>query len=352
MTRVAFAVPGSLDTPTGGYTYDKRIIAELRALGWQVDVVDLGGTFPDPDRAARDLARAKLLAIAEGQPIVLDGLAFGVMAEEAAQLRARNPLVALVHHPLALETGIPPEKAQALRGSERAALSCVRLSIVTSRSTAAILAQDYAVPPERVAVIPPGVDRVPAARRSVQDKLNTVHLLAVGSITPRKGYDILIAALASLDDLPWLLTIAGDTTRDAAALARFEADVTRLQLQDRIVVAGAVTADRLSELYAGADVFVLASLFEGYGMVFGEALAHGLPVVATTVGAAQEIVPADAGILAAPGDARALRQALRRVIADADARARMAAAARHAALRLPEWRQSALQFARALEALA
>jgi glycosyltransferase involved in cell wall biosynthesis len=345
--RAAFAVPGDLETPTGGYAYDKRIIAELRALGWQIDVIDLGSSFPYPDAAARDVALARLLAMPKGFPIVIDGLAYGVMAEEAETLRERNPLIALVHHPLARETGIDPATARALRESERAALGCARAVVATSEPTAEILNRDYDVPAGRIAVICPGVD-VPSHKPRRQDGDN-VHLLAVGSITPRKGYDVLIDVLASLRQLPWRLTIAGDTTRNQMAFAQLQADVARLKLQDRVVVAGAVTGARLAELYANADVFVLASLFEGYGMVFGEAIAHGLPIVATAVGAAGEIVPADAGVLVPPGDAHALRDALRRVIEDADVRRRMAEAARKGSKRLPQWRQSATEFARVLE---
>jgi glycosyltransferase involved in cell wall biosynthesis len=349
--RAAFAVPGSLDTPTGGYAYDKRIIDELRALGWQIDVVDLGSSFPHPDAAARAAALAKLLALPEGQPVVIDGLAFGAMAEEAQRLRALNPLVALVHHPLALETGVDAVTSRALRDSERAALACARNVIVTSAPTAAIVAGDYAVPADRIVAIRPGVD-VPARKPRAQGDRSIVELLAVGSVTPRKGYDILIEVLASLKALPWRLTIAGDTTRSATAWVRLQSDVAMAQLLDRITLTGAVTEARLTELYISADVFVLASLFEGYGMVFGEAIAHGLPVVATSVGAAQEIVPPDAGILVPPGDATALREALRRVIENADARGRMAAAALEAAKRLPDWRQSAKQFAQVLEDLS
>jgi glycosyltransferase involved in cell wall biosynthesis len=348
--RAVFAVPGDLDTPTGGYAYDKRIVAELRALGWEIDVIDLGSAFPDPDAATRAAALQKLQATADGQPIVLDGLAFGVMADEAAQLRGKNPLVALVHHPLALETGLDAATAETLRASERAALACTRAVIVTSAPTADILCRDYSVARERIAVIRPGVDVPPRVRRS-QDLNGTVNLLSVGSITARKGHDILIEVLGSLQELPWRLTIAGDVTRDAAAFARLQADIARLTLQDRIVITGALDTARLEPLYARADVFVLASLFEGYGMVFGEAVAHGLPIVATTVGAAQEIVPADAGLLVAPGDAGALRAALRRVIADGDARSKMAQAACEASARLPQWRRSAVAFAQVLEAL-
>ncbi len=347
MKRAAFAVPGDLETPTGGYAYDKRIIAELRSLGWQIDVIDLGSSFPFPDAATRELALAKFLASPKGLPIVIDGLAFGALAEEGEKLRERNPLIALVHHPLALETGIGRAAAQALRESERAALGCARAVIVTSEPTAEILNRDYAVPADRIAVIRPGVD-VPSHKPRRQDGDN-VHLLTVGSITPRKGYDVLIEVLASLRQLPWRLTIAGDTTRNQKAFAQLQADVARRQLQDRVVVTGAVTGARLAELYADADVFVLTSLFEGYGMVFGEAVAHGLPIVATVVGAASEIVPADAGVLVPPGDTHALRDALRHVIEDADARTRMAEAAREASKRLPQWRQSAVEFARVLE---
>jgi glycosyltransferase involved in cell wall biosynthesis len=348
--RAAFAVPGSLDTPTGGYAYDKRIIAELRALGWEIDVIDLGSAFPDPDTATRAAALVELQAAAEGQPIVIDGLAFGVMAEEAAILRDTNPLIALVHHPLALETGVDEAKVEPLRASERAALACTRSVIVTSAPTADILRHDYAVPAGRIAIIRPGVD-VPAHASRPHARGGAVSLLAVGSITPRKGYDILLEALGGLTELPWRLTIAGDITRSASAFARLQADLARLKLRDRVELIGAVDQTRLAELYANTDVFVLASLFEGYGMVFGEAIAHGLPVVATAVGAAQEIVPADAGLLVAPGDAAALQEALRHMIEDTEARSRMAQAACNAAARLPRWRDSAAAFAKVLEAL-
>ena len=349
MKRVAFAVPGSLDTPTGGYAYDKRIIAELRVLGFQVDVIDLGATFPNPDANARAAALARLDAVAEGQPIVLDGLAFGVMADEARALREKHPLVALVHHPLALETGLDAATARALHASELAALACTEAVIVTSPQTAEIVCRDFAVPPARVTVARPAVDR-PSPSPHLRGASGDVHLLAVGSITPRKGYDVLMDALGSLKDLGWHLTIVGDTRSDAA-FARLMADIVRLDLRERVALTGGADRTRLEELYASADVFVLASLFEGYGMVFGEAIAHGLPVVATRVGAAQDIVPADAGLLVPPGDAGAFRHALRQVIAQADMRSAMAAAARKGATRLPQWPDSAMQFARVLEAL-
>ena len=154
-----------------------------------------------------------------------------------------------------------------------------------------------------------------------------------------------------LTDLPWRLTIAGDLTRDRNAAAQLEAGIARHGLGERIAVLGAVSPQRLAALYAEADLFVLASYFEGYGMAYAEAVAHGLPVIGSHAGAIPDTVPPGAGLLVPPGDVAAFAQALRSVIADSDLRQRLAGAARAAAPQLPTWRQSAEIFARALETL-
>ena len=129
--RVAFAVPGDLATPTGGYAYDRRMIAELQKLGWQVDVIGLGDGFPRPSAETKAAAREKLAAVPKDCPIVIDGLAFGVLPEAANELRERNPLLALVHHPLALETGLcARRRGGACRTSEREALAAARGVVV------------------------------------------------------------------------------------------------------------------------------------------------------------------------------------------------------------------------------
>ena len=347
--RFAFAVPGDLATPTGGYAYDRRMIAELGELGWRIDLLDLGEGFPWPGQATRETARTRLLAIPAGRTIVVDGLALGVLPEAAAQLSDHHPLLALVHHPLALEAGLSIEQADALRASERAALAAVQGVVVTSAATARLVAADYGVPAERITVARPGSDPAPLAQGS-QDGI--VRLLSVGAVVPRKGFAVLIAALATLPDLNWQLTIAGDRTRDRDAAAQLDADIARHALENRVTVLGAVSPPRLAALYAEADMFVLASHFEGYGMAYAEAVAHGLPVIGTNAGAIPETVPADAGLLVAPGDIPALAHALRRVIGDAALRRQLASAARAAAPQFPTWRQSAEIFARALERLA
>ena len=343
--RVAFAVPGDLATPTGGYRYDQRMIQELRRLGWQVDVLDLGDGFPFPSAAQRATALLLLSVVPGSCPIVLDGLAFGALPEAGA-IRSRRPLIALVHQPLARDAGLDTAQADIFRGSERDALAAAACVVVTSEATGRIMVADYSVPSQRLSVVRPGNDPAPPARGS-NDAI--VRLLSVGPIVPGKGYDLLITALAAIADLPWRLTIAGDRTRNLAAAARLDADISAYGLGERVAVLGAVSPERILELYSASDIFVLASRFEGYGMALAEAIAHGLPVVSTTAGAIPDTIPAGAGLLVPPNDMAALAQALRRLIGDRAERARLAINARAAAAQLPTWQDSARLFTGAIE---
>ena len=347
--RVVFAVPGGLDTPTGGYAYDRRIMTELRHLGWDVDYLNIGEGFPAPDEATRAAARSLLAAIPAGRPIVLDGLALGVLPDLAAELASRHPLVALVHHPLALESGLTAERADMLRRSEQAALAEVREVVVTSPATAKLVASGYGVPAEHIAVVKPGNDPVSPSAREPND---VPHLLSVGSIVPRKGFDVLVSALATLPDVPWRLKIVGDLTRDPGEAVKLKHLISQHGLSGRIETVGTVASSRLAELYAKADLFVLASRFEGYGMAYAEALCHGLPVVGTTAGAIPDTIPPGAGLLVPPDDPTALAAVLRGVIVDTEQRRRLSKAALAAAWTLPTWQQSAAIFAATLDRLA
>jgi glycosyltransferase involved in cell wall biosynthesis len=345
----AFAVPGTLDAPTGGYAYDRRLIAGLRALGWTVDVVGLGEGFPRPARQTLLEAGMQLAAVQPGRPIVIDGLAFGVLPEAATQLCAVNPLIALVHHPLALESGLPRDEAKILHASEQTALAKARRVVTTSATTKGLLVADYGVPADRITVAPPGTDRRQAKRRFGGERAS---LLAVGALVPRKGYDILVAALATLKDLPWRLTIAGDRNRDPRTAARLDTDIAAFGLSGRVAVIGAVADEQLAALYDAADIFVLPSRFEGYGMAFTEAIAHGLPVIGTTAGALPGTIPSGTGILVASDDVSALAAALRRLIENPAERQQLSAAAREAARHLPTWEDAARLFASVIEGVA
>jgi glycosyltransferase involved in cell wall biosynthesis len=345
--EVVVAVPGDLATATGGYGYDRRMVAELAELGWKIRLIDLGSDFPRPAATTRASAAAQLAALPRQSLVVVDGLAFGALPETAQMLRESHRMVALVHHPLALETGQSAEESADLHASEQAALRCARHVVASSAATMRILAQDFEVPPERMTVVEPGTDKpVMRARRRGAE----VTLLSVGAVVPRKGYDVLVAALAGISDLPWSLAIVGDCTRSAVTARRLRAQIAQLELGGRIILHGVVTADELAALYARSDLFVLPSRFEGYGMAFAEAIAHGVPVVGTRAGALAETVPAAAGVLVDADDASALAKVLRRLIEAPAERERLAAGAR--AVTFPSWRQQGARFSRALEAVA
>ncbi|WP_424627816.1 glycosyltransferase family 4 protein [Bradyrhizobium sp. SYSU BS000235] len=349
MKHFVLAAPGDLDTPTGGFAYDRRIILELRDLGWDAQYLNLGEGFPFANEVALRNAESQLFDVPVDYPIVLDGLALGVLPQVAAKLANRNPLLALVHHPLALEWGLSGEQAAAFRSSEQSALAHVRKVVVTSATTARLVEADYGVRPERITVVIPGSDPVPP---SVGSESNVPHLLSVGAIVPRKGFDVLIASLATLTDLSWRLTIVGDLTRDPNETAKLRESINRHGLGDRVAMRGAVPPEQLAELYHKADAFVLASRFEGYGMAYAEALSRGLPIVGTTAGAISQTVPGGAGVLVTAGDTGALTAALKVVISDGELRCRMSRAALASAAKLPTWRDSGAAFARVLEKFA
>jgi glycosyltransferase involved in cell wall biosynthesis len=335
MTKLAFAIPGDIGLPTGGYAYDRHVLALLPAHGIEARHLPLPGSFPFP--AATDIAETERLLMAAPADVVLliDGLALGAMPA-ALVARVRQPVVALCHHPLALESGLSEDRARALYGSERAALALARHVVVTSPSTARILAADFGVAVERITVAEPGTEPAPRAARAG----DPVELLAVGSVVPRKGYDVLVRALAALRERRWRSRIAG-AIRDSRTAVQLEAQIRDAELSDRIELLEAVASAELAELYAAADIFVMPSLFEGYGMALAEAMARGLPIVCTTGGAAAETVPDAAAIKVPPGDVAALGSALARVLDDKTLRDALSDASWAAGQRLPRWSDTA-----------
>lgn len=343
----AFAVPGALETPTGGYAYAREILVRLPAHGIAARCLRLPDGFPNPSEP--DLVEtARLLADVPAEAALLvDGLAYGAIPAATIDALAR-PIVALCHHPLGLEAGLAPDRAAALVASERAALARAVRVVVTSPATAATLVRDFAVPEDRLVVAEPGT--APAPRASGSPEGAPPALLAVGAISPRKGYDVLIAALARLAGRDWTLTVVGPTDRDPATVAALRMQAAEAGLSDRVRFAGAVDDAARDALYAGADLFVSASLYEGYGMVLAEALARGLPLVASTGGAAADTVPDAAALKVPPGDVDALAAALARVLDDSALRARLAEASFEAGRRLPTWDDASARIADTLRA--
>ena len=341
-------VPGDPLTPTGGFTYDRHLIDALRARGRAVEVLRIDGDWPWPDAATRAAARAAFAALPDGTCVIADGLAFGALDAEVAPHAQRLRWLALVHHPLHLETGLDATQARRLREQEAKALRHARQVAAVSATTAHEVAA-LGVPAERIAVVEPGNHPPPPVPRPAT--AGGVQLLCVATLTPRKDHALLLRALSALADLHWTLHCVGSAERDAACASELLASTAAEPLAGRVVWHGELVDAALHARYAAADVFVLASRYEGFGMVINEALLHGLPIVASRAGALASTVPAGAGLLPPAGDEAAWREALATVINDAALRERLAEGAREAARRLPSWAEQAARFDAVVEAV-
>ncbi|MDI4663388.1 glycosyltransferase family 4 protein [Xanthobacter autotrophicus] len=339
---VALVHPGPLDTPTGGYAYDRRVLAELRKTGVDIAPLSLDGAFPTPSGAEVDAALARLAATPPDTLLLGDGLAFGALPADRLKALGRR-LVALVHHPLALETGLSADLADQLFASEKAVLNAADAVVTVSPETGRTLVARYGVSRERLTLAVPGTEpmaRVPADGEPPR-------LIAVGSLTPRKGYDILFDALDMIADLDFSLAIAGASHLDPVTAERVAARAAAAP-RGNVRLLGQLDRADLDAAYEEADIFVHPSLYEGYGMVLAEAMRRGLPVVCTTGGAAGETVPDGAGLKVPPGDAVALAEALRSLIADPARRRSYADAAFAAGQQLPSWADTAAIVGRVL----
>lgn len=346
LTLIVAGDPAQL---TGGYVYDAHIAKALREQGIPVDVIGLEGRFPEPDRTASQALDTALAQQADGARVVVDGLAMAGLPEVMSAHASRLDLTALVHHPLADETGLDDAERTRFEISERRALAAVSRVIATSPFTARRLA-DFDVPAEKVAVVEPGVEPAPLAASNAEqeDQARPQRLLCVASIIPRKGHDVLVEALASLVDRDWFCDCIGGLGHAPGHVERIQAAITEHALDKRVRLLGERQPNELSEAYQQADLFVLPSHYEGYGMVVIEALAHGLPVITTTGGALVHTLPEGAGLSVSPGDASALRDALRQWLDDSELRQRLRRGASEARGRQYDWVAAGETFAAAL----
>ena len=345
---IVFVVPGPITTRTGGYIYDARIVEGLRRRGARVEVLEFTESSPDTADDDPGADTVALTLLPDRAVVVIDGLALTAIADIVEREADRLTIVALVHLPIAAGVGLDAAAAEQIREREGRALRAARRVIVTSAATIPLLAS-YDVPKGAIHVVEPGTDRAPAARGSDGD---TVHLLCVATVNAGKGHEILLRALARVPARNWQLTCAGSLTRDPAAVERVHRVVVELGLEDRVQLVGELDANSIAVCYSTADVFVLATLQETYGMAVAEALAHGLPIVSTTTGAIPSLVGPEAGILVPPGDTDALSAALTRVIGDAALCETLAQGARRMGERLPTWDDACEKFAAALETVS
>ncbi|WP_328753461.1 glycosyltransferase family 4 protein [Streptomyces sp. NBC_00285] len=349
LRSVHFVMPGGVDDPTapsGGNAYDRRVCLDLPGFGWQVERHAVAGSWPRPEAAARTELARTLSDLPDDTVVLIDGLvACGVpeiIVPEAGRLR----LAVLVHLPLGDETGLERGLALELDAKEREVLRAVPAVIATSDWAVRRLVSHHGLAPERVHVATPGADIAPLA--SGTDGVS--RLLCVAAVTPRKGQHRLIEALAGAKDLPWSCVCVGGITQDPEYVAGLRTLIQKYGLQDRLHLAGPQAGAELDASYAAADLMVLTSYAETYGMAVTEALARGIPVLATDVGGLPEAVGRAPdggvpGILVPPEDPAALAAELRGWFGEADVRRRLKAAARGRRAALDGWATTARSLA-------
>ena len=339
MTEVHVIVPEGIDDPerpSGGNTYDRRVCAGLAALGSVVYERPVAGAWPRPDASGHTALARAVERIPDGAVVLLDGLIACAAPEVLVPHACRVRQVVLVHMPLGHRP--PDAEAGAVRARERDVLAAAVAVVATSAWTRRRLGELYALPADRVHVAEPGVDEADLAPGSAAGGA----LLCVAAVTPDKGHDVLLGGLATAMDLPWRCACVGSLLRDAPFADGVRRRAWAGGLGDRVRFPGPCTGAPLDGAYAAADLLVLASHAETYGMVVTEALARGLPVLATEVGGVPEALGHGAdgtrpGLLVAPGDSAALGAGLRTWLVDAELRGRLRRAARQRRASLCRW---------------
>ncbi|MET9905276.1 glycosyltransferase family 4 protein [Streptomyces sp. NPDC006476] len=346
---VHFVMPGGVDdpaAPSGGNAYDRRVSLDLPGFGWQVHKHAVAGEWPRPGAAARaELART-LRQFPDGAVVLLDGIVACGVPEIVVPETERLNLAVLVHLPLGDETGLEPAVAAELDAKERDVLRAVPAVVATSDWAVRRLVSHHGLAPERVHVAAPGADIAPLA--SGTDGVS--RLLCVAAVTPRKGQHRLVQALAAAADLPWSCVCVGGLGQDPEYVAHLRQLIRENGLEGRIHLAGPQAGAELDASYHAADLMVLTSYAETYGMAVTEALARGIPVLATDVGGLPEAVGRAPdggvpGILVPPEDPAALAAELRGWFGEADVRRRLKAAARGRRAALDGWATTARSLA-------
>jgi len=340
---VHFVVPDGIDDParpSGGNAYDRRVSRELSALGWSVDEHAAPGRWPRPDAEALRTLAEIVQRIPDGAVALVDGLIASTAPEVLVPMTHRVRLVVLVHMPL----GHRPADGAAdeIWTQERAVLEAAAAVVTPSRWSAGRLLELYPMAPGRVHVAEPGVDRAELATGSAHGG----ELLCVAAVTFEKGHDVLVEALLSMSERSWRCRCVGSVERDpdfAQAVRRRAVDGG---LGDRVEFPGPLAASDVGRRYAAADLLVLPSRAETYGMVITEALARGLPVVTTEVGGATEALGYGTdgvrpGLLVAPDDPAALAAALLAWLDDTELRVRLRRAAHERRRSLGTWSATA-----------
>jgi glycosyltransferase involved in cell wall biosynthesis len=343
-------MPDGIDDParpSGGNAYDRHVCRGLRSLGWSVHEHGVPGSWPHPDPMALAALGRVVQGIPAGSVALVDGLVASTAPEVLVEHAGRLRLVVLVHMPL----GHRPEdgSGEVIRTRERAALSAAAAIVTTSEWSRNRLLGLYQLRPGEVHVAEPGVEAAELAAGTEGGGA----FLCVAAVLPEKGHDVLLDALQTLSDLSWQCVCVGRLDRDPSFVESASRRAAEAGMSDRVHFLGPEAGAELDRRYAQADLGVLASRAETYGMVITEALARGLPVVAADVGGVPEALGyagdrVRPGVLVPPDDPDALGAALRTWLEDAEFRRRLRRAARARRESLPSWPTTSATLSRVL----
>ena len=353
MRTLHFVLPDGIDDParpSGGNTYDRNLCRELTALGWSVHEHPVPGFWSEPDAASFAALERAMRCIPDGGLALLDGLVAAPATHLLVAHARRLRLVVLTHMPLGLRPAV--EDAGEIRMRERAVLAAAAAVVTTSGWSRDRLMELYALPPDRLHVAEPGVHPAKLATGTAAGQM----LLTVAAVTSDKGHDVLLDALVRIPDLSWRWVCVGSLDRDPEFVDALRRRSCEHGLADRVLFAGTATDADLDRAYAAADVMVLASRAETYGMVVTEALARGVPVVATEVGGVTEALGHGSdgtrpGLVVPGDDPIALAEALRSWLTEPELRARLRAVARERRASLQGWSATTSVIAGVLTAL-
>jgi glycosyltransferase involved in cell wall biosynthesis len=336
-----FILPADVDDVTvasGGNVYGRRM-CELLGL----EKVTVPGRWPTPSTKARVALSQTLGEIPDASVVLIDGLVACGVPEVVVPAARRLRMVVVLHLQLADEIGLPPERAAGLDRREREVLRAATAVITTSEWSTRRVVTHHGLDPRRVRTAPPGTEPAPLAAGTESGN----RLLCLASVTPRKGQDLLVEALANLSDLPWTCVIAGSLRADPSYARRTQASVDKHGLNHKVIFAGVLWGDDLEQAFNQTDLLVLPSRRETFGMVVTEAIVRGIPVLATNVDALPFTLGRDTnrtpGMLVPPDDVPALTEALRRWLTDAGLRDRLREAAR--AREVEDWPTAAKRLA-------
>ncbi|HEX2933974.1 MAG TPA: glycosyltransferase family 4 protein [Bacteroidales bacterium] len=304
--KLHFLIPGDIDTLASCYIYDKRLIEGLKKKGHAVEVHRLSDDFPFPSDESIIQFTKTIRQIPKGETVIIDSLALGVIPAVLKELSITNPIIGLMHLPLSVDPNYSAYQRTLITKPEMEALGYVGKFIVSSLYTQETLI-NLGIDENKINLVTPGIDDVPQKKNYPE---RPSKLLSIANMCRSKDHSLLVRALTALKDKDWELHCYGNLDWDRNYLADFQALIRKNNLQKKILVHGTISGKELSDAYLEADLFVHPSDFETYGMAMVEALAHGLPVVASTGGGIQKTIPSKMAQFFKPSDVYGLQSIL------------------------------------------